>query len=40
MSTKLSPLNDSTVNVASSGTTANGTKILKKTDNTMDKNAF
>lgn len=40
MSTKLSPLNDSTVNVASSGTTANGTKILKKTDNTMDKNSF
>lgn len=40
MSTTLSPLNDSTVNVASSGTTANGTKILKKTDNTMDKNSF
>lgn len=40
MSTKLSPLNDSTVNVASSGTTANGTKILKKNDNTMDKNSF
>ncbi|OCA96788.1 flagellar hook capping FlgD N-terminal domain-containing protein [Clostridium beijerinckii] len=40
MSTKLSPLNDSTVNVASSGTTKNGTKILKKTDNTMDKNSF
>lgn len=40
MSTTLSPLNDSTVNVASSGTTANGTKILKKNDNTMDKNSF
>ncbi|WP_238858835.1 flagellar hook capping FlgD N-terminal domain-containing protein [Clostridium sp. YIM B02569] len=40
MSTKLSPLNDSTVNVPSSGTTDNGTKILKKTDNTMDKNSF
>lgn len=40
MSTTVSPLNDSTVNVASSGTTDNGTKILKKTDNTMDKNSF
>ncbi len=40
MSTTLSSLNDSTVNVASSGTTDNGTKILKKTDNTMDKNSF
>lgn len=40
MSTKLSPLNDLTVNVASSGTTDNGTKILRKTDNTMDKNSF
>lgn len=40
MSTKLSPLNDSTVNVASSGTTDRGTKILRKTDNTMDKNSF
>ncbi len=40
MSTTLSPLNDSTVNVPSSWTTDNGTKILKKTDNTMDKNSF
>ncbi|MDG5852894.1 flagellar hook capping FlgD N-terminal domain-containing protein [Clostridium beijerinckii] len=40
MSTKLSPLNDSTVNVVSSGTTDRGTKILRKTDNTMDKNSF
>ncbi len=40
MSTTLSPLNDSTVNVASSGTTDKVTKILKKTDNTMDKNSF
>lgn len=40
MSTSVSPLNNSTVNVATSGTTENGTKILRSSDNNFDKNSF
>jgi flagellar basal-body rod modification protein FlgD len=40
MSTSVSALNGTTVNVATSGTTDNGTKILRSTDNNMDKNSF
>ena len=40
MSTTVNPFNDSKINVPTSGTTNNGTKIRKVSDNTMDKNAF
>ncbi|MCE5220750.1 MAG: flagellar hook capping protein [Clostridium sp.] len=42
MSSSVNALNDSTVNVATSGTTSNGTKIVPKssTGGDMDKNSF
>ena len=40
MSSSVSSLNSSTVNVASSGTTSNGTKIVTSTGGDMDKNSF
>jgi flagellar basal-body rod modification protein FlgD len=40
MSSSVNTLNDTKVNVATSGTTKNGTKIQRSTDNNMDKNSF
>ena len=40
MSSSVNSLNNTTVNVPTSGTTDKGTKILRSTDNNMDKNSF
>ncbi|BCZ48590.1 hypothetical protein psyc5s11_46570 [Clostridium gelidum] len=40
MGNSVNAFNDSTINVPTSGITENGTKIRRRTDSTMDKNAF